>query len=70
MKERFDEEFVDRKHDELIERLLIFGKIIITGEIKSHCVARTIENLLNDLFMGEKKVADAEMHTAKSNNTD
>ncbi len=45
------------KNSQLIERLLNFDTIIITGEAKSHCVAWTIADLLNEFLLKDKKLA-------------
>ena len=42
-----DRREIARKDEDLIEKLLSFDALIIAGEAKSHCVAWTIEDLLN-----------------------
>ncbi|MHB1688036.1 MAG: cysteine hydrolase family protein [Ignavibacteriaceae bacterium] len=42
------------KNTSLIERLLGYDVIIIAGQAKSHCVAWTIDDLLNDFLLREK----------------
>lgn len=42
------------KNTSLLEKLLGFDAIIIAGQAKSHCVAWTIEDLLNDFLLREK----------------
>jgi nicotinamidase-related amidase len=42
------------KNTSLIEKLLGYDAIIIAGQAKSHCVAWTIDDLLNDFLLREK----------------
>ncbi len=44
-----DGEEIDRRDQELVEKLLSFDVIIVAGQAKSHCVAWTVEDLLRDL---------------------
>ena len=40
---------VDAKNLKFIQKLLNFDAVIIAGQAKSHCVAWTIEDLLNEI---------------------
>jgi nicotinamidase-related amidase len=40
---------IDRKRTALIDKLLGFDLLIITGQAKSHCVAWTVDGLLSDM---------------------
>jgi nicotinamidase-related amidase len=42
---------------ELVERLLRFDAVIIAGQAKSHCVAWTIDDLLNDVLDRDHRLA-------------
>ncbi len=53
-----DGEPIARKNTEFIERLLQFDAVIIAGQAKSHCVAWTIDDLLQDIFVRDKKLAE------------
>ena len=53
-----DGEPIARKNIKLIERLLQFDAVIIAGQAKSHCVAWTIDDLLEDIFVRDKKLAE------------
>ncbi|MER3408747.1 MAG: isochorismatase [Thermoleophilia bacterium] len=44
-----DGEEIDRRDQELVEKLLSFDAILVAGQAKSHCVAWTVEDLLRDL---------------------
>jgi nicotinamidase-related amidase len=46
-----------RRNQELIERLLRFDAVVIAGQAKSHCVAWTIRDLLEDTTVQERKLA-------------
>ena len=45
------------KNDALIEHLLRFDAVIFTGQAKSHCVAWTVEDFLNDPRVKERNYA-------------
>ncbi|MFQ6115017.1 MAG: isochorismatase [bacterium] len=49
---------IARKNTELIENLLQFDAVIIAGQAKSHCVAWTIDDLLEDIYVKDKKLAE------------
>jgi nicotinamidase-related amidase len=49
---------IAQKNIEFIERLLQFDAVIIAGQAKSHCVAWTIDDLLEDIFVRDKKLAE------------
>ena len=42
------------KNTELIEKLLTFDAVVVAGQAKSHCLAWTIEDLLEDERAGER----------------
>jgi len=42
------------KNSELIEKLLTFDAVVVAGQAKSHCLAWTIEDLLEDERAGER----------------
>ena len=46
------------KNTTLIEKLLGYDAIIIAGQAKSHCVAWTIDDLLNDFLLREKHLTN------------
>jgi nicotinamidase-related amidase len=41
-----DGEVIDKRNEELVQQLLAFDAIVIAGQAKSHCVAWTIDDLL------------------------
>jgi nicotinamidase-related amidase len=47
-------ESVARRNEELVTHLLSFDAVVIAGEAKSHCVARTIDDLLQEPELAEK----------------
>jgi nicotinamidase-related amidase len=47
-------ESVPRRNDELVTHLLSFDAVVIAGEAKSHCVAWTIDDLLEEPALAEK----------------
>jgi nicotinamidase-related amidase len=53
-----DGEPIAQKNVKFIERLLQFDAVIIAGQAKSHCVAWTIDDLLEDIFVRDKKLAE------------
>ena len=50
-------ESLGRRNQELIERLLRFDAVVIAGQAKSHCVAWTIRDLLDDATVQERGLA-------------
>ena len=46
-----------RRNQELIERLLRFDAVVIAGQAKSHCVAWTIADLLDDPTVRDRGLA-------------
>src|SRR5213592_3708657 len=42
------------KNTELIEKLLAFDAVVVAGQAKSHCIAWTIDDLLEDEAAGER----------------
>lgn len=53
-----DGEPIAQKNVKFIEKLLQFDVIIIAGQAKSHCVAWTIDDLLEDIFVRDKRLAE------------
>ncbi len=53
-----DGEQIAQKNVKLIDKFLEFDAIIIGGEAKSHCVAWTIDDLLNEIHLSDKKLAE------------
>ena len=53
-----DEDQIAQKNVKFIEELLQFDAVIIAGQAKSHCVAWTIDDLLKDIFVRDKKLAE------------
>ena len=51
-------EQIAQKNVKLIDKLLEFDAIILGGEAKSHCVAWTIDDLLNEIHVSDKKLAE------------
>lgn len=49
---------IGRRNQPLIERLLRFDAVIIAGQAKSHCVAWTIRDLLDDATVRERGLAE------------
>jgi len=49
---------IAQKNLQFIEELLQFDAVIIAGQAKSHCVAWTIDDLLQDIFVRDKKLAE------------
>jgi nicotinamidase-related amidase len=48
---------IAEKNVRFIQKLLDFDAVIIAGQAKSHCVVWTIDDLLNEIRMTDKKVA-------------
>lgn len=53
-----DDEPIAQRNKEFIEKLLEFDVVIIAGQAKSHCVAWTIDDLLQDMRMRDAKLAE------------
>ncbi len=49
---------IDQKNEKLIEKLLEFDAVVIAGQAKSHCVAWTIDDLLNEILTVDKKMVE------------
>jgi len=45
---------VERRNEALLAHLLSFDAVVIAGEAKSHCVARTIDDLLEEPKLAER----------------
>ncbi len=52
------QEKVAEKNFKFIKKLLDFDAVIIAGQAKSHCVAWTIDDLLNEAYGSDKKLAE------------
>jgi hypothetical protein len=48
---------IAQKNTRFIQKLLQFDIVIIAGQAKSHCVAWTIDDLLRDILLRNKKLA-------------
>ncbi len=53
-----DGEQIAQKNEKFIKKLLEFDAIVIAGQAKSHCVAWTIDDLLNEILTVDKKMAE------------
>jgi len=53
-----DEKMIAEKNSAFIQKLLDFDAVVIAGQAKSHCVAWTISDLLNEIYMSDKKLAE------------
>jgi len=53
-----DGEAIAQKNVQFIEELLQFDAVIIAGQAKSHCVAWTIDDLLQDISVRDEKLAE------------
>lgn len=51
-------DLIAEKNVKFIQKLLNFDAVIIAGQAKSHCVAWTIEDLLNEIYVSDKKLAE------------
>lgn len=51
-----DGEPIGEKSEKFIQKLLEFDAVIIAGEAKSHCVAWTIDDLLNDILARDERL--------------
>jgi nicotinamidase-related amidase len=49
---------IAQKNTRFIQKLLQFDIVIIAGQAKSHCVAWTIDDLLADILLRDKKLAE------------
>lgn len=49
---------IDIKNRDLIEKLLHFDAVVIAGQAKSHCVAWTVDDLLQDIRSADKRLSD------------
>lgn len=49
---------IAQKNTEFLKKLLDFDAVIIAGEAKSHCVAWTIDDLLNEILTSDDKLAE------------
>jgi len=53
-----DGERIAQKNEKFIKKLLEFDAIVIAGQAKSHCVAWTIDDLLNEILTVDKMMAE------------
>jgi len=53
-----DGEPIAQRNVEFIEKLLQFDAVIIAGQAKSHCVAWTIDDLLQDIHVRDKRLVE------------
>jgi nicotinamidase-related amidase len=53
----FDGRTIARKNTQFLEKLVKFDAVIIAGQAKSHCVAWTIEDLLNQILQTDEMLA-------------
>jgi len=53
-----DGEQVAQKNVKFIKKLLEFDAVIIAGQAKSHCVAWTIDDLLNEILISDRELAE------------
>jgi nicotinamidase-related amidase len=49
---------IAQRNTRFIQKLLEFDVVIIAGQAKSHCVAWTIDDLLGDILIRDKKLAE------------
>jgi nicotinamidase-related amidase len=49
---------IGRKNSELIDTLLSFDAVVVAGQAKSHCLAWTIDHLLSDDHVRERRLAE------------
>jgi len=51
-------EQIDDKNLKFTRKLLDFDAVIIAGQAKSHCVAWTIDDLLNEIYVADRKLTE------------
>jgi nicotinamidase-related amidase len=49
---------IDSKNEGFIQKLLEFDAVIIAGQAKSHCVAWTIDDLLNEMILSGQRLVE------------
>jgi nicotinamidase-related amidase len=52
-----DGKIIGRKNEQFISKLMTFDAVIITGQAKSHCVAWTIADLLDEILVTDETLA-------------
>jgi nicotinamidase-related amidase len=52
-----DGDVIGRKNEQFIGKLMAFDAVIIAGQAKSHCVAWTIADLLDEILMSDETLA-------------
>jgi len=53
-----DGEAIGQKSDKFFRKLLEFDAVIIAGQAKSHCVAWTIDDLLEDIIAQDRRLVE------------
>ncbi|MBS3819678.1 isochorismatase [bacterium] len=53
-----DQKKIARKNEGFTQKLMDFDAVIIAGQAKSHCVAWTIDDLLEDITVRDKRLAE------------
>ncbi len=53
-----DGKVIAQKNTGFIQELIEFDAVIIAGQAKSHCVAWTIADLLNEMLISDKKLVE------------
>jgi nicotinamidase-related amidase len=53
-----DGDRLDEPNSELIDKLLTFDAVVVAGQAKSHCLAWTIDDLLEDQHVRERELAE------------
>jgi nicotinamidase-related amidase len=53
-----DGEPIAQRNADFVERVLQFDALIIAGQAKSHCVAWTVDDLLEDISLRDEKLAE------------
>jgi nicotinamidase-related amidase len=51
-------EAIAQKNAGFIRKLLDFDAVVIAGQAKSHCVAYTIDDLLNEIYIADRKLTE------------
>ena len=51
-------EAIAEKNAGFIRKLLDFDAVVIAGQAKSHCVAYTIDDLLNEIYIADRKLTE------------
>jgi nicotinamidase-related amidase len=51
-------ELIGQKSDKFFRKLLEFDTVVIAGQAKSHCVAWTIDDLLQDILAQDRRLVE------------